>query len=237
MPDLHAPKPRRDLQARGARAHAGDPAALDHRDLARKAVRESLVLLKNQGNLLPLQSTAKVLVVGKTADSLPNQTGGWSLTWQGTGKHQRRLPERHDDPRRPAPGAGRRERDVRRRRRGRGPVAVRRGDRGDRRDPVRGGRRRHRPPLARGRLALPGRPRDARPREREGRARGDRVRVGPAAVRQQGAQPLRRLRRGLAARHRGRGRRGPARPGPADAAPASPGGSPTAGPVRRVRRR
>jgi beta-glucosidase len=68
-----------------ARAHAGDPAALDHRDLARKAVRESLVLLKNEGNLLPLQSTAKVLVVGKTADSLPNQTGGWSLTWQGTG--------------------------------------------------------------------------------------------------------------------------------------------------------
>ena len=40
--------------------------------------------------------------------------------------------------------------------------------------------------------------------------------LGPAAVRQQGAQPLRRLRRGLAARHRGRGRRGRARPGPAD---------------------
>ena len=48
-------------------------------------MRESLVLLKNQGNLLPLKSTAKVLVVGKTADSLSNQTGGWSLTWQGTG--------------------------------------------------------------------------------------------------------------------------------------------------------
>src|SRR3954452_10035326 len=75
-----------------ARAHAGDPAALDHRALARKAVRESLVLLKNRGNLLPLRSTAKVLVVGKSADSLPNQTGGWALTWQGTGNSNADFP-------------------------------------------------------------------------------------------------------------------------------------------------
>ena len=74
------------------REHAGDPDALDHRALARKAVRKSLVLLKNEGTLLPLQSSAKVLVVGKSADSLPNQTGGWSLTWQGTGNSNADFP-------------------------------------------------------------------------------------------------------------------------------------------------
>ncbi|MEO7051832.1 MAG: glycoside hydrolase family 3 N-terminal domain-containing protein [Rhodanobacter sp.] len=66
------------------RAGAGDPTALQSRALARRAVRESLVLLKNNGHVLPLTPGAKILVVGKNADSLPNQTGGWSLTWQGT---------------------------------------------------------------------------------------------------------------------------------------------------------
>jgi beta-glucosidase len=75
-----------------AREHAGDPAALDHRALARKAVRESLVLLKNQGKLLPLQRSAKVLVVGRSASWLPNQAGGWSLTWQGTGNTNEDFP-------------------------------------------------------------------------------------------------------------------------------------------------
>ena len=219
------------------REHAGDPDALDHGALARKAVRKSLVLLKNKGTLLPLQSSAKVLVVGKSADTLPNQTGGWSLTWQGTGNSNADFPNGTTILARPARGAGRRERHVRRGRRRRRPVAVRRGRRRDRRDAVRRGRRRHRPPLARGGAAVPGRPRDARPRERQGRARGDRVRVGPPALREQGAQPLRRVRGGLAARHRGpaawptcwsrvRGR-----------APASPASSPTAGPARRARRR
>lgn len=53
------------------------------RQLAREAVRESLVLLKNDGRVLPLRRTGKILVVGKGADSLPMQAGGWSLTWQG----------------------------------------------------------------------------------------------------------------------------------------------------------
>jgi beta-glucosidase len=53
------------------------------RDLARQAVRESLVLLKNDGAVLPLRRAGKILVVGKGADSLPMQAGGWSLTWQG----------------------------------------------------------------------------------------------------------------------------------------------------------
>ena len=53
------------------------------RELARDAVRESLVLLKNDRGVLPLRRTGKLLVVGQGADSLPMQTGGWSLTWQG----------------------------------------------------------------------------------------------------------------------------------------------------------
>jgi len=65
------------------RAGAGDAAALQSRALARRAVRESLVLLKNNGGVLPLKAGAKILVVGKSADSLPNQAGGWSSTWQG----------------------------------------------------------------------------------------------------------------------------------------------------------
>lgn len=66
------------------RPGAGDATALLHRDLAREAVRKSLVLLKNEGGVLPLKRGEKVLVVGKNADHLQNQTGGWSLTWQGT---------------------------------------------------------------------------------------------------------------------------------------------------------
>lgn len=65
-------------------AYAGKDAALQDRELARRAVRESLVLLKNEGMALPLARGKKILVVGKSADNIPNQTGGWSLTWQGT---------------------------------------------------------------------------------------------------------------------------------------------------------
>ncbi|MDC0713652.1 glycoside hydrolase family 3 N-terminal domain-containing protein [Stigmatella sp. ncwal1] len=57
----------------------------DHRAVAREAVRKSLVLLKNNGSTLPLSRSAKILVAGKSANSLQNQNGGWSLTWQGTG--------------------------------------------------------------------------------------------------------------------------------------------------------
>lgn len=66
-----------------ASPHAGDIAALQHRDLARRAVRESLVLLKNNAGVLPIRPGARVLVVGRGADNLPMQAGGWSLTWQG----------------------------------------------------------------------------------------------------------------------------------------------------------
>jgi beta-glucosidase len=57
---------------------------MQERALARLAVRKSLVLLKNDGGVLPLARKQKILVVGKSADSVSNQTGGWTLTWQGT---------------------------------------------------------------------------------------------------------------------------------------------------------
>ncbi|PZQ57438.1 MAG: 1,4-beta-D-glucan glucohydrolase [Novosphingobium pentaromativorans] len=50
--------------------------------IARQAVRESLVLLKNEG-VLPLKPNAEILVAGKAADSVSQQAGGWSITWQG----------------------------------------------------------------------------------------------------------------------------------------------------------
>ncbi|MGY2894733.1 glycoside hydrolase family 3 protein [Deinococcus sp. UYEF24] len=54
-----------------------------HRALARQAVRESLVLLKND-HLLPISSSVKrLLVTGSSADALGRQLGGWSVTWQG----------------------------------------------------------------------------------------------------------------------------------------------------------
>jgi len=62
----------------------GDESSLLARPLARRAVRESLVLLKNNGRTLPLARNKKILVVGRSANSLRNQTGGWSLDWQGT---------------------------------------------------------------------------------------------------------------------------------------------------------
>lgn len=70
-----------------ARAGAGNPrtlAAPRHRALARRAVRESLVLLKNDGGILPLKPGGRVLVAGDGADNIGKQCGGWTLTWQGT---------------------------------------------------------------------------------------------------------------------------------------------------------
>jgi beta-glucosidase len=54
-----------------------------HRAIAREAVRKSLVLLKNNGGLLPLDPHAHVLVTGAGADDIGMQCGGWTIDWQG----------------------------------------------------------------------------------------------------------------------------------------------------------
>jgi beta-glucosidase len=55
-----------------------------HRDVAREAVRESLVLLKNKRNILPLSPNQNILIAGDGANNIGKQSGGWSITWQGT---------------------------------------------------------------------------------------------------------------------------------------------------------
>ncbi|HAP61022.1 MAG TPA: beta-glucosidase, partial [Cytophagales bacterium] len=54
-----------------------------HRETARQAARESITLLKNQDDILPLPSGAKVLVTGPNANSMRTLNGGWTYTWQG----------------------------------------------------------------------------------------------------------------------------------------------------------
>ena len=69
------------LAARSAEV-IGSPS---HRAVARRAVRESLVLLKNNQGMLPIDPRKRILVAGNGADNISKQNGGWTLTWQGTG--------------------------------------------------------------------------------------------------------------------------------------------------------
>jgi len=64
----------------------------EHRAVAREAVRKSLVLLKNQNNLLPLSPKQNILVAGDGADNIGKQSGGWTITWQGTNNENTDFP-------------------------------------------------------------------------------------------------------------------------------------------------
>ena len=65
-----------------------DPAS---KEVARQAVRESQVLIKNNG-VLPINPNATVLVAGDGADNIGKQSGGWTLSWQGTGNKNSDFP-------------------------------------------------------------------------------------------------------------------------------------------------
>ncbi|MDG9717279.1 glycoside hydrolase family 3 N-terminal domain-containing protein [Streptomyces sp. DH24] len=65
------------------RSYTSTVGSAEHRALARQAVRASQVLLKNEGGVLPLAKNAKLFVAGKSADDIGNQSGGWTLGWQG----------------------------------------------------------------------------------------------------------------------------------------------------------
>ena len=72
---------RSQLADRSLHKNFGSP---EHRAVAREAVRESMVLLKNDGKTLPIARTARrIHVAGVSADDIGNQCGGWTIDWQG----------------------------------------------------------------------------------------------------------------------------------------------------------
>lgn len=75
---LDAPKPSKRI-----RANHKSFGSLEHRKVAREAVRKSLVLLKNNNNFLPLNKNARILVTGKNANNIGHQCGGFTIQWQG----------------------------------------------------------------------------------------------------------------------------------------------------------
>ena len=73
--------------APSTRQNAGDESILrspENKAIARQAVRESLVLLKNNNKTLPLDASKTILVIGDGAESISKASGGWTLSWQGT---------------------------------------------------------------------------------------------------------------------------------------------------------
>ncbi|MCQ8186112.1 glycoside hydrolase family 3 protein [Parvularcula maris] len=64
----------------------------EHRAVAREAVAKSLVLLKNEGGVLPIRPRQRVLITGDGANDMGKQTGGWTLSWQGDGNSREDFP-------------------------------------------------------------------------------------------------------------------------------------------------
>jgi beta-glucosidase len=64
-------------------ATKADAAVTAGRDATLQAARESITLLRNQNNALPLSPTAHIVVTGPNADNMAWQLGGWSVSWQG----------------------------------------------------------------------------------------------------------------------------------------------------------
>src|SRR6202035_5069895 len=64
-------------------ASAADAAVTAGRADTLRAARESITLLRNQNNTLPLSPTSKIVVTGPNADAMTFQVGGWSVSWQG----------------------------------------------------------------------------------------------------------------------------------------------------------
>ena len=73
----------RGLPSRVAAKYSDRIGHPNHRKVAREAVRKSLVLLKNKGNLLPLNPNRRYLVTGPAANAIGMQSGGWTISWQG----------------------------------------------------------------------------------------------------------------------------------------------------------
>lgn len=80
------------LDGRPVRDDPSRIGAPEHRALARRAVAESLVLLKNEGRVLPVRPGARILVAGSGADNMAKQAGGWTITWQGTDTTKKDFP-------------------------------------------------------------------------------------------------------------------------------------------------
>ena len=75
----------RGVPSEWGREYAQTIGSVPHRQLAREAVRRSLVLMKDEIGLLPLDPSGRYAVAGAGADDIGLQSGGWTISWQGTG--------------------------------------------------------------------------------------------------------------------------------------------------------